>query len=302
MTVRAAALLLALLIGIAPANAQGQRGTPPGLLKKPTKPGNQETGISPGGAPTDSSTGVSGVTARSFGTWLDDATLAPQGSVWLTIAATAWSAPAGHGIDLPSFGVVAGLGSHVQLSVTAPYSRISTAGVDGSSTGLGTLYAGVKVQAAAPEDHRVGISFSPNLEVLTAIGSDRHVGLVLPVSIEGGADRTRVYGSAGYFSRGAVFASAAVERHLTAEVALTGALMQSWSTADAAATDALGLHGTRTDASGSITAFVTPSVAVFASVGRTLSALDFDGSRYVVSGGVALVFTPPPQVPIRPPR
>lgn len=301
MTIRAAALALVVLItpgglaGAVPASAQGNRGAPPGQLKKPpTSDSSNRT--------TPAASPVPTITPRSFGVWLDDATLVSPGAAWITLAATGWSAPSGHGVDAPSFGLAAGLNSRAQLSITVPYSRVSTPDASATSKGLGDLYAGIKLLVVDRTQHRVGVSFAPTLEVLSAISANRRTGVVLPISIEGGTDTTRVYGSTGYFSRGAVFVSGAIERHVSAKVALTGALTQSWSTADAAATDALGLRGTRTDASGAVAAFLTPAFAVYASAGRTLSPIEYDGSRYVLSAGLAFALTPASQVPVRPPR
>ena len=300
---RRAAVLVLVLIGLAgissPAGAQGHRGAPPGQLRKGAPPADHADPA--GGSPDVGSPDVASVTPRSFGEWLDDATLASPGAVWVTTAATAWSATADHGADAPSFGVAAGLGSRAQASLLLPFSRI----VSGNETlfrGVGDVYAGVKLLALDPTAHTVGVSFAPTLEVLGSYAASRRTGLVLPVSFEAGTGATRVYGSTGYFTRGAVFAGGAIERHLSTRVAVTAALLQSWSTADRAASSDLGLRRARTDATGSVSAFVTPAFAVFGSIGRTLSELEYDGSRVVVSGGIAFVFTPPPATPVRPPR
>ena len=300
MGLRAAAIALVAIAAISsPAGAQGHSGAPPGQLKKPM-PSASHGNAAPGGGESGSPP-VSSITPRSFGEWLDDATLAAPGSIWITTAATAWSAIGGHGADVPSLGVALGLAPRAQASLVLPFSRI----VSEDQTvfrGVGDTYAGLKLLVVDPATHPVGVSCSPTLEVLSAYAATQRAGLVLPVSIEAGSGATRVYASTGYFSRGALFASAALERHLSSRVAVTGALLQSWSTADQAASTDLGLRRARTDVSGSLTAFVTPAVAVFGSIGRTLSELEYDSSRLVVSGGIAFAFTPPREQPVRPPR
>jgi hypothetical protein len=294
------AALAVLIASAAPAHAQGHRGAPPGQLKK-TSPPAPSAAAPAGGGSADVAV-VAPIQPRTFGMWLDDATLAPPGSVWLTAAATAWSVPAGHGVDIPAISVAAGLTPRAQLSLAVPVSHVSSS--DGTTTtGMGNVYAGVKfliVQRSARHD--VGISTTPTLEILSGTGLGHRANLVLPVSAEFGNDRTRVYGSAGVFTRGAAFVSGALERHLSPTVSVTGALLQSWSTADKDVNDALGLHRTRTDIAGSVTAFLSPSIAAFGQVGRTISPHEFDSADVVVSGGVAFVLTPPSNIPIRPPR
>jgi len=301
------AAIVALLIGVvvvSPALAQGHRGAPPGQINKPKNNSGGSTEppapAAPGGGDTNPAPATV-VQTRTFGAWLDDASLAPGGSVWVTVAATRWSTPTAHGIDAPSLGVAAGLTQHAQLSFSVPYSRMTTS--DGSLPGgVGDVYAGVKLLARSPGDNRVGVSFSPTLEILNPPGGSRSAGLVLPVSAEVGFDRVRAYGSMGLFTRGSIFSAGALELHVTPLLSITGALLRSWSTAGAEASDALGLRRSRTDVSGTIVSFLRPSVAVFGSAGRTLSTLEFDSSRYVISGGIAFVLTPPNETPIRPPR
>jgi hypothetical protein len=302
--IAATVALLTGVIAVSPARAQGHRGAPPGQINKPkNNPGGSSAppaATTPGGSDTNPAP-TTVVQTRTFGAWLDDASLAPGGSVWITLAATRWSTLTAHGIDAPSLGVAAGLTRRAQLSFAVPYSRMATN--DGPLPGgMGDVYAGVKLLARTPGESRVGVSFSPTIEILNPPGGSRSTGLVLPVSAEVGFDRVRVYGSTGFFTRGAGFAAGALEMHVTPTLSVTGALLRSWSTDGAEASDALGLRDSRTDVNGTVVSFLHPSVAVFGSVGRTLSTLEFDSSRYVLSGGIAFVLTPPNETPIRPPR
>jgi hypothetical protein len=220
----------------------------------------------------------------------------------MTLSATRWSTPAGRGIDAPAFGVAAGLAPRAQLSFAVPYSRVSVSD-DELSGGMGDVYAGLKLLLASSRTGTAGVSFSPTLEIISRASDGMgRTHLVLPLSVEAGNGRTRFYGSGGYFTRGAVFASGALERHVSDRVAVTGSLLQSWSTADPVASEAFGLRRTRTDLAGSVTGFLSSSAAVFASLSRTISSMEFDSSRYVVTGGLAFVLTPPARIPVRPPR
>jgi hypothetical protein len=283
------------------AEAQGHRGAPPGQQKPK---GSDPQG---GSAPADPASGVVlAPRVRSFGLWLDDATLAAPRSVWITTAATRWLAPAGDGVEAPALNIAAGLTPRTQLSFAISHSRASGPAPDDEVvSGLGNVYAGVKVQLRDPMFRAVGVSLAPTIEILSpdAVSAGMHrVNWIAPLSFEVGHGLTRAYGSVGYFSRGAAFASAALERHVSSRVALTGALLQSWSTSDGDDAEALGLSRSRTDVYGGVSAFLAPGFAVFASAGRTISRMEFDSSRFVFSGGIAMGFAVPKQRLPRPPR
>jgi hypothetical protein len=303
-----AGLALVWLTATVAVAAQGHRGAPPGQIDKPPKapsePAPSPDPAAPGAAdpsPGLPDTTLPPVTARTFGVWLDDATLAPGGSVWVTAGVTRWRTPAAHGVDAPSIAIAAGLTPRAQLSLSVPYSRLATDDATYPS-GIGDVYAGVKILLIDPVRSRIGLSTSPTLEVLNGSGAPRRSGLVLPLSIEAGRGPVRVYGSTGFFTRGAVFASGAVEFHAAPRLSVTGSLSRSWTTSDQSATADLGLAPARTDASGTAVAFLGPSAAAFLSVSRTISRLEFDSTQYGISAGIAFVLTPPADIPIRPPR
>lgn len=287
-------------------HGQGHRGAPPGQLKKaanapapapvPDTPDAPATELVSGPAPR----------LRAFGMWLDDATLAPPRSIWISAGVTRWGSPIATGVEAPSINAAVGLRPRVQLSFAMSGSRAWFHDAeDDVAAGLGSVYSGAKLVLRDPLRHSVGLSVSPTLEVLSADavsdGSSR-VAMVLPISFEFGRGLTRAYGSVGYYTRGATFASVAVERHVSPMVALTGAFMQSWSTADPEDAEAYGLKRHRTDVAGGFTAFLSPRVAVYASLGRTISGLEFDSARYVFGGGMAIGFNMPRRVPQRPPK
>jgi len=233
--------------------------------------------------------------------WLDDASLAAPGSVWVSASMMRWSTPSGHGIDAPAIGAAIGLTRRAQMSLAVPYSRVTSDGDALASGGLGDVYAGIKIQIAEPTERRIGLSVSPTLEILTS-ATTRRTGLVLPASVEIALGQTRAYGSAGLFTRGAAFVTGAVERYVSERVLVTGALLQSWTTADVTASETYGLNRTRTDLTGMVTVFAGPSAAFFGGITRTLSAQEFDSARFALSGGISIAVIPPSVVPIRPPR
>jgi hypothetical protein len=300
----AAALLVACGMA-APAWAQHPHGTPPGLANKGGKPGKGHSGSSSGSSGGSSSTGSTGLVGdtpgggpisatsriRSLGVWLDDATLMAPEEAWLTVSMQRWASPIGSGFDGPIFDAVTGVTERAHVFVSVPYSRVTYTGYATESE-LGTVYVGSKIGLWDPSKDGFGASVSPAVEFLSPSAVDgtgfSRVNLVLPASLEWRAGATRVYGSTGYFTRGAVFLGGAVERSLSDAWVVTGALSQAWSTGDQALSETLGLRANRTDASGSVSWIASSHLMIFGSVARTLSPLDADSTRYALSGGVSI--------------
>jgi hypothetical protein len=212
----------------------------------------------------------------------------------MTFGVGYWKSMFGHQWDVPSFDGGLGVSKRLQLGVTAPLSRVQYA--DGSSiSGLGDTYIAVKVGLVDPEaqGHSYGLAVAPLIEVLSS-GSvqegDGRVHWALPVTFERRFKGFRAYGAAGYFSRGAVFGSAALEVAVGSKVVATGALSHSRSLGNDALSDALQLSRSRWDLTGSALYVLGPSATLFGSVGRTVSRLDANGSSLAVSGGVSLGF------------
>lgn len=297
-----------LLLASSPASAQRPHGTPPGQLKKQQPSSNGSSSgtstplpdlvIDPGAVP--GSTRV-----RSLGVWLDDATAIAPGEAWLSVSMQRWGSPLGTGFDGPVFDVVGGVVSRVHLFASVPYSRTTYTGFP-SQGELGTIYLGGKAVLKEAGDDVIGFAVTPTLEVLstsatTDTGYSR-LNAVLPVSAEWRHSRTRVYGSTGYFTRGAYFLGGALEQTLTDRMIVTGALSQAWATDDVALAEEVGLRTSRTDVSGSVAWIVSPHLMVFGSGARTLSELDADATRYAFSVGVSMnLFQPGRRLPVKRP-
>lgn len=281
---------ICILFAICPAlaAAQGHKGAPPGRFKQ--RADQSSLPITPGA-----------ISPRSFGTWLDDATVVPKRSVWVSTSATIWSTPSANGVDAPAFDVVAGLAPRIQLTLSVPFSRYAAGGE--SWSGLGNVYAGAKILLARSSGGTAGLSTTPLLEIESREPADgRRVNAVLPVSFELGGSRGRIYGSTGYFTRGAVFVTGALEMHVSPRTAFTAVLAHTRSTADREATEALGLRRSRTDVAGSLAVFLRPNVAAYTSLARTITALDPDSARFAWSAGLSVGLNAGEQVLPRPPR
>jgi hypothetical protein len=106
--------------------------------------------------------------------------------------------------------------------------------------------------------------------------------------VQVGSDRTRVYASAGCFSRGAIFASGAVERAITGRVTLAGTVMYSHSLKDLSATTLSGLNPYRVDAVVGGSFNLTRQVGLYVSGGRTVSKMDQNGVRLILNAGLGV--------------
>jgi hypothetical protein len=279
----------------APADAQRRpNGVPPGLAKQqPSKnPGSGGTSTPPGGTPSPVLEGpLSSARIRSFGSWLDDASTLAPGEAWLTLSAQHWASPSFSGSDLPVIDLSVGLVDRVHAFVMLP---ITSYGYEGAERvrEVGDVYVGAKIALRSADAGGLGLSTTPALEI---VGSDslidsgmQRISLAVPVNVEWRRGRGRVYGSAGFYTRGAWFAGGALERQLSNSFVATGALSLMGSTEDRAVSEFYGLHHRRVDASGSIAWIPAPTVVLYAGVGRTLSAMDIDATRYAFSVSAAL--------------
>jgi hypothetical protein len=269
------------------AYAQNPHGTPPGLANKHPKTGGGPSGVETGGGtPSGAATRV-----RSLGVWLDDATTLGQQETWLTLSSQWWGSPIGSGTDLPAFDLAVGVTASIQAFASLPYSRVNYSGAPAIGE-VGTTYLGGKVQFSDPQTRSVGLAVSPSIEILSDSATDgtglSRVNAVLPVSLEWRRDQTRLYGSTGYFTRGAWFVGGALEQTVADHWVITGALSGAWTTDSNALAEEVNLHTTRTDISGSLSWIASPRLILFGSAARTLTTLDADATRYAFTIGASM--------------
>ena len=276
---------------VPPALAQGKgKGLAKGRGKTPT-PTVQAASA---GAPV--ATGI-----RQFGAWLDDASLAEPGGGWAAISLSHFRSSGGRQTDFPIVDGAVGLFPRVQIGITIPYYRLSYA--DGSTaSGLGDIYLAAKVGLVDPAETAsgFGLAVTPLVEILADPdpAGQRNFHWGAPVSVEWRQAKYRLYGSSGWFSRGAFFASGAVELPLTSRVTATGALVHTRALNEDSNADAFGLSKTRTDLSGGVAYFLAPTVAVYGSLGRTISAQDANAASLMFSAGVSFMLGSGQTVPV----
>jgi hypothetical protein len=95
-------------------------------------------------------------------------------------------------------------------------------------------------------------------------------------------------GTAGYFSRGVVFGAGALELQVAQRAWLTGALSHAYSTRQDDVATALGFQRARTDLTGGLTYALHDQIALFGSLGRTISTRDDNSATLILSVGVSI--------------
>ena len=276
-----------------PAAAQG-RGNAFGHGKGATSAGAAATASSAGspsaadgGAGPAPDTGV-----RNFGAWLDDASVLAPGGGFTSFSVGYWRLASFTEVDAPSFDVAFGLTKRVQAGASVPVYHASAAGAP-SVRGIGDLYLTSKIQLREPAAGTFGFAVIPLIQVLSAepLPGAGRVSWAVPVSLEYQGTGWRTYGSTGYFSRGSLFASAAVEIAVASRTWVTGTLSQSHSIRDDTSADLLGLSANRTDVSGGATWAASDAVALFGAIGRTLGRDDGSATQLFLSGGLSVSWT-----------
>jgi len=255
-------------------------------------------------SPTEAAQGPpAGVGVRNFGAWLDDASVMAPGSGSLTLSVAYWRTPAYREFDVPVVDGGIGLSRRVQFGFSVPYYHANEPGGP-IARGVGDLFFNTKIQLREPSSIRehLGVSVTPLLEILSfAPAPDRsRLGWALPANVEWQSDGWRAYGSAGYFSRGAVFGSGALEIALSDAAWFTGSISESYSLEHDDLSAALGLARLRIDVSGGAGLSLSPNLAIFGVVGRTMSKQDVNSATFFFTTGVSMSFgARPPATPRR---
>jgi hypothetical protein len=291
--------------GPAPVTAQGI-----GHGQPPVDPGRRtpSSGTTTTGSSTQPSTSTvlptgsqseSGLRLQTFGTWLDTAGVSAPGETWISISSAYWRALSLREVDAPAMGVDVGVAPRTQVGVSLPYSHMTDQ--SGFTTrGFGASYVTTKV--AVVEHPRIGLATSPTMEILSWSSPDiGRVNFVLPVSVQTSVGSTRIYGSTGYFTRGSIFGSGAVEWSATPKVTLAATVAHSYSVVSDPVSDALGIARHRTDGSGGAYYAATPGVVLFTSIGRTFAPVDETSGRLAVRAGMTVnvsgIVTQAPRTP-----
>jgi len=269
-------LTITLVLGALPhiAEAQGQ-----GRPKNPQA--SSDSGSSGSGT-------VSTSQFRQFGVWLDDATTRAAGGGSFGLGVGYFRGGGASLVDVPIIDGSYAVHDRVQLGMSIPYYRSEVSGT--TLRGVDDMYFSSKIVLVDPaiQDARWGIAVIPLLEVLSAGFFEDRVHWAVPISAEFRASPVRVYGSTGYFSRGAVFAAGAIEWTSARGTSLTFGLTHAKPTAD----EATGLPGGRSDFSVAVGHPLSDASSVYVGVGRTLSSPDDSNkTSLAISGGISFSFS-----------
>ena len=280
MTMAAATFIVAAVTFPIDAAAQG-RG-------RPKAPKGSTTTSQQAGVPTTPT-----VSFRQFGSWLDDASPATPGEGRMGLGVGYWRMSSGTQTDIPMLDLGYGVTNRLQVSASVPFYRTTYEGT--TSRGLDDMYLSAKFTALDPSqnDAQFGLAVSPVVEVLSSGAPDGRLHYAVPVSFEVRRQPYRVYGSAGYFSRGSVFTGAAIEWATSTGFMLTGALTQSYSTKEDPLSDQLGVGKQRMDVNAGVAYPLADIAAAYVSVGRSLTSLAEGGTSLSVAGGISFRFAGP---------
>jgi hypothetical protein len=281
----------------APANPAKPDGkVPPGQAKKQGAAKKSGRGALQSGRATRSQTIELPLTTQlpTLGSWLDDTQIVAPRSLSVGLAAGWCRSPSARSLDAPVSATL-GLGRRVQASVGVPYYYAKDdTGISGHN--LGDSYLGVKFQLRDADNNSFGVALAPTIEVLGPAAADdassgaQRVYWLLPLSVEKSLERVQLYSTAGYFSRGALFVSAAVGITATQRCSFIMAVSHAYSThAPSADSD---LERSRTDGSFGVSLRVSTRLGLHASVGRTLSTLDDSGAKLAASIGATYTVAP----------
>ncbi len=233
-----------------------------------------------------------GVDVRNFGTWLDDASVMDAGSGFVTLGFAYWRGAEFREFDFPMIDTGVAVHQRVQVGISFPYYY---AGPPGGpvARGLGNVYLTAKVQVRDPGSQPVGFAVTPMLEVLDTapLTGGNRVNWALPANIEFRREGWRAFGSGGYFSRGALFASGAVEAALASRAWLMASLSQTYSTKADELTAALQLPRGQTDVTGGLTVALNSRIAVYGNIGHTISNREINAGTLNLTSGVSFNFS-----------
>ena len=285
-TSRCASTMASVLVTLAialPASAQGKSGKPHG--KPPAAPPPTTTtvpGAKTAGAPTTAGAAVPVATPTAPFAWMDDANLMAPGTVWLGVSMVQWHGGGTSEVVVPVFDGSIGITPRVQLG----------ASVSRAAGGLGTTFLNAKIGIFKSDVRGMKLAVSPTLEILnqaamqSAPDGRSRTQWGLPVSAEIDREAGRIYVSSGYFSPGVWYAGAGVGRSLGKRVGVSMSFSRAW-TSQATPTPAIA-GPRRNDLSGGASFDVSPNLAVFGSVGRTLATAAEDGAGTTISFGLSL--------------
>jgi hypothetical protein len=300
--------IVAVVVGVgvaAPAHAQGNGRPKNPKAQQPTTPSPAPTAPAAGTTTSTTTSSVSTTTApastvdafagspsyRQFGSWLEDASAPTRGEGYTNIGFGYWRMNGMSQTNVPMLGAGVGVSDRLGLSATVPFYRTN---VDGTTArGMDDVYLGASYNLVDPTltVSEFGLSVGTVMEVLSTDGGDGRMHFAFPIALELRRQPFRVYGSAGYFTRGAMFSGGAIEWVGPRQWIVSGILTQSRSLKSDATLDSLAVSRSRSDVMASLAHAIGGSATGYVSVGRSLSSLAEGGTSLAINGGVSVRFS-----------
>jgi hypothetical protein len=292
------ALVLSTLVASGPAVAQGRSDSAPGKAKDKSPKGEAPASSSSSTRASQSGlaspitatapTSAPAATANSvayYGSWLDDASMVAPREIWIGLATGYWRGDSNRQIDAPVVSAAVGITPRVQAGGSASFYHFRDAeGISENGFGSFSLYGKFLIADPLRAPNAIGVAITPLLEF--SPGSESPAGWALPVNIETRRGSARFYGSGGYFSRGSVFATAAVDVPISSTVFINATFGQSYARA--------GNHQTSLGIGASVG--LTATSGLFVGLGQTLMPVELGPGGVSLAGGMSFLL-PQPQKP-----
>ena len=285
-------LVLFSALAAGPAFAQGRSASAPGKNKDKTSrivdPKAKTKASSSGLASPATATAPTSAPAASanaavyYGSWLDDASIVEPGDVWVGLATGYWRGESNRQIDAPVASAAVGLTRRLQAGGSLSFYHFRDAeGLSENGFGNVSLYGKVQLLDPYRAPNAVGVAVTPLVEL--SPGSEDQFGWALPVNVEGHRGNLRVYGSAGYFSRGSVFGTVGADVPLGSRLSLSGNFGQSYARA--------GTH--QTSLGVGLSVGLTATNGVYVGIGRTYMPIDVGPGGVSLAGGMSFLLPKP---------
>ncbi len=223
---------------------------------------------------------------------LDDYDPVARGMVSMTFAGGYYRVVGGHDVSLPAMDVHIGLTSRLDIGVSTSLAR--TKFEDFQTTALGDAYIDAKIVLLKEGKRRPGLAFEPMLEILGRPSLANNPLAPNKVNAAFGGiigkslgDNFRVYNHTGYFTRGIVFSSAALEITRFNHVVPTLFCGYGRLTENREMIASLQLNSSRPDVGASLGFRLSKNWTGYVSTSRSLGRRDPNSIDFAISGGLS---------------
>lgn len=227
----------------------------------------------------------------TLGSFIDDVDVVSPGYL-IYAASTSYR----RGFNNEDFEILAnsfdyGLHPRVDLSLSFAFSNSRFQDVRVRS--LSDTYIGAKF-VARPAERGLGIAFAPILEILgeASIGKQdfppTRVNAVLPVILQRDFEHFRLYGEAGYITRGTLFLTTAVDWTFAKRWGAAVIVSGSRAVRHQSLNREFNLNIARWDAVVGLNYRINDRFGIFANGGRTISRFDVNSALYQVTLGLTI--------------